>query len=221
MNKKKIQNGRQKYYSRKYLHTHRWNTYSKLISCVLEINPLRILEVGFGNRLVSDILEKMGFFVKVLDNDKSLNPDYCMDIRDKAILKLKREFDLIIASQVLEHIKYSEFLEVIRHFSCITKDLIITLPYTNSNSYFFSFNLDFLLAKRFRLKLKSAFKVFLKKTSEIPNKFHLWEIGIKNYSLRKITQDIKNNGWIIKKRFLNENNPYHYFFVLVSKNHLK
>ncbi len=214
-------NGSEKYYSRKYIHMHRWSTYSKLITCVLEENSSKILEVGFGNRLVSDILEKMGFFVKVLDNDKSLNPDYYMDVRDREILKLKNKFDLFIASQVLEHIKYSEFLEVIYNFSLIVKYLIITLPYTNLNSHLFSFNFSFPLIKGVRLGFKSVFKIFLKKPSYIPNKSHYWEIGIKNYSLHKIKKDIKRNGWIIKKNFINDNNPYHYFFILSSKNFME
>ena len=216
MKKSEIQGGKSHYFSKRYLHASRWTTYSLLIRCILEIEPSNILEIGVGNHLVADILKKIGYSVRTLDIDKSLNPDYNMDVRSAALLDLKNKFDLIIASQVLEHIEYSDFLKVVYNLSLITKKLILTLPYTSLNAKFYSFIIKFPLFKR-KMIFQWTRKFYFKKLPHISNSSHYWEIGEKNYPLRKIKKDIINNGWIIQKNFFNQNNPYHYFFILTSK----
>ena len=56
-------NGRKKYFTKRYLNVNRWTTYSEIIKWVLTINPKSILEIGIGNRLVYDILKKIGFLI--------------------------------------------------------------------------------------------------------------------------------------------------------------
>ncbi|KKK51420.1 hypothetical protein LCGC14_3115140 [marine sediment metagenome] len=226
MKNDELGNGRQRYFSKRYLTEKRWATYSELIKRVLELNPVRILEIGMGNHLVADILEKMGYYIKVLDYDKSLNPDYVLDVRDKKILDFKDQFDLIISSQTFEHIKYSEYLEVISNLSLITKNLIITLPYCNRHSYILSFSINFPYFKADYvnvnyINVRAGKKFYYKKSPPDYNRKHCWEIGTKGFPPRKIKKDIKKKGWIIKKSFFNQNNPYHYFFILISKNHFK
>ncbi|MFX0186794.1 MAG: class I SAM-dependent methyltransferase [Candidatus Hodarchaeota archaeon] len=223
MSRNKNLSSRNKYFIKRYFTSKRWTTYSELIRCILEINPLNILEIGPGNGLVSDILKKIGYNVKTLDIDESLCPDYNMDIRDMTFLNLKDEFDLVIASQIFEHIKYEEFLSVINRCSLFTKILIITLPHTNLNSYFFSIDVNFpLLHQR---NFKFGFKIYRKKVFhdlstwryDIDNR-HYWVIGKKGYPLKKIKKDIVKNGWLIQDNFFNLKNPKHYFFILRSKN---
>lgn len=213
--------GRNEYLRKSYLTIDRWTTYAELVKCVLRIKPFKIMEIGIGNRLVSDILEKIGFSIKVLDIDKSLQPDYVMDIRDDAILQFKNEFDLIIVSQVLEHIKYSEFLKVINNLNKITKKLILTLPYTNYNSYFLGIKINFHIKRHRSIQL--GYKFFQKKIhhrTDHPrytlDNVHHWEIGKEGFSIRKIRKDIRNSGWIIERNFYNHDNPIHYFFILRS-----
>ncbi len=206
-----IKSGRDRYFSKEYLHVNRWTTYAKLIKTVLEINPSNIVEIGIGNGLVSDILQKIGYSVEVIDNDETLKPDYICDIRNIDKLEFKNQVDLVIASQVMEHIEYTEFIKVIKGLNKITKYVILTLPYTNENAHLFSLNLKFIY------KLKFVKKLFFKRISKPPKKSHYWEIGIKNYPLRKVKRDIKNNGWRIFNSFLNEENPYHYFFIIIAK----
>lgn len=111
-----------------YLKVRRWDNYSKIIKCVLMIDPIKILEIGIGNRLVLDILKKIGYDIKGLDIDEKLNPDYIMDAKDEELLKFKNQFDLMISSQMLEHIKYQNCLKVMKNVSEITK-------YTSSISF--------------------------------------------------------------------------------------
>lgn len=210
---------RENYFSKSYLSVNRWSTYSLLIQCVLELDPKKILEIGPGNRLVADILKKFGYNIKVLDINASLNPDYKIDIRNNSLIDLKGQFDLIIASQVLEHIKYPEFLDVMYNISLITSNSIITLPYFNKNSYFFSFNVNFPYFNKRIINRKGGFKLIYKKLPHFYNEVHEWEIGTIGFPLRKIKNSLKANGWIIKKSFFNEYYPYHYFFILNSRNY--
>lgn len=222
MEKEKNQDrNKNKYFIKSYLNPKRWSSYSEIIRFVLEINPSKILEIGIGNGLIIYILKKMGYYTKGLDIDNSLNPDYIIDIREVNILNFKYIFDLIIASEVFEHIKYSEFLMALNNLSLISKYMILSLPYTNENAYKFFLDFDIPLSTKHSISLKLLFKLFLKKSSKALNKEHFWEIGIKSYNLRKVKRDIKKNGWIIIKSSLNRQNPYHYFIVLKSNNFTK
>ena len=211
-------NKQNKSISKNTLSLGRWNTYEKLIKCAIQIQPSNILEIGIRNRIVSDVLEKLGFHVKTLDIDKSFNPDFLVDIKGDDILKIKEKFDLIIASQVFEHLEYAEFLKVLHKISSVSQKLLITLPYMHENSLFFALSIRLPLLKRKKIKLSSAFKYYTRKLTHSRNPEHHWEIGLKGFPLRRIKKDIKKNGWLISRHFLNIDNPYHYFFILTSKN---
>ena len=71
--------------SKNYLKVRRWDTYSKIIRKVLEINPSKILEIGIGNQLVNNIIKLLHYEIKGLDVDESLNPDILMDVRNNEI----------------------------------------------------------------------------------------------------------------------------------------
>lgn len=216
LRKVSIQDGRKKYYTKRYINANRWTTYSEIIKLVLEIEPTNILEIGFGNRLVADILKKIGFSIKVMDNDKTLKPDLIMDVRDDSLLKFKNEFDLVIASQILEHIPYTDYLNVLKNISYISKSLIITLPYCSNHSLYISARLNIHLFGRYRLIINKGYKTYKKKLSNNHNPKHRWEIGTQGFPLRKIKKDIKKQGWEIFKNYFNNYYPYHYIFFLKS-----
>lgn len=204
-----------------YLRVNRWSTYAKIITAVLDIDPFKILDIGIGNRVVYDILKLLDYNVEGLDIDKELNPDYVMDVRSEELLKFKGKFDLVIASQMFEHIPYNDFLRVIKNLSEITKHLIITLPYCCKNDYPFLIKISFPFFNQGLVTRKYGKKFFLKKNPPDHNKIHCWEIGTKGFPLRKIKKDINKSGWIIRDRFFDHDNPYHYFFLLVSKKYYR
>jgi len=101
------------------------------ISYVLKINPKKILEIGPGDHHVTDFLFRKGYVIKTLDNDPQLFPDYCLDIREK--LQIDEKFDLILASEVLEHVKFKYLDVILKNFDEILEEdayLIISLPYS-------------------------------------------------------------------------------------------
>ncbi len=182
-----------------------------MIRCVLVINLSSILEIGPGNGLISDILKRIGYNIKTLDINESLNPYYNMDIRNMDFRDLKDEFNLIITSEIFEHIKYREFLKTLKDISLITNLLIITLPHTNLNSYFFLIDINFPLFRQknykfgFKINYKKVVHDFSRWRYDIDNR-HYRVMGKKGYSLKKTKRDIKKNGWLIQDSFFNLKN---------------
>lgn len=217
MSENKIQQDNKLYTKRNYMTVQRWSTYSRVISETMEINPKTILEIGPGNNIVTDTLRKMKYKVKTADFDKLVNPDYVIDIEKISELKKFGKFDLIIASQVMEHISYNSFKKVMRDLAEITNNLIITMPYTTKNSIFFSivFKIPF-----FKTKIISS-KIIYKKIKHEFNGLHYWEIGKIEYPFKKILGDILSSGWTVEKKYLNPEYSYHYIFSLKHKKHKK
>lgn len=204
------------YEKKSYLSISRWSTYSLVIEETLRLNPKKILEIGPGPGLVSSTLKRIGFSVATLDIDPNTKPDYRMSTTDiKENRDLLGTFDLIIASEVFEHIRYEDFVDTLKTLREISKNLIITLPDTNQNSLFFAFRLRLPIFNSVIGKLKVRFK-------KIKHRFdgqHYWEIGKKSFPLRRILDDMKRCGWTIQNTYTNIDNPYHRFFILKNRNY--
>jgi hypothetical protein len=198
-----------KYSDPGYLNLNRWSTYSLIVRQIIKLKPKKVLEIGPGNHMVSTILKKMDLEVKTLDFDSRLSPDYVCDIMDHEKFPMEK-FDCIIASQVFEHIGYFHYLEALKNLRNSTDYLLLTLPYTSKHSVFFHFSGQLPIIERFSFSWKFIFK-------KIDHQFdgqHYWEIGKKKFGMKRIRKDILDTGWQIAKRFINPQNPYHYFFIL-------
>ncbi|MFX1517141.1 MAG: class I SAM-dependent methyltransferase [Promethearchaeota archaeon] len=206
-----VQVDKNHYSPKKYVTIQRWSTHYRVVKEVLNIGPNSILEIGPGNGLVTCILKKIGFNVKTLDFDSDLEPDYVIDIANNSLGNLGETFDLVIASQVLEHIRYSSFLKVMKNLSKMTNQVLLTLPDTNRRSKFL-----FLITNKFYFARKI---VYFKRAKHIFEGQHYWEIGKKGYPLKRIKNDLMNCNWSIKKNYLNFENPYHRLLLLANKNH--
>lgn len=107
---------------------YRFEHYYLQISYILELNPKTILEVGPGDNTVTDFLRRKGFLVKTFDNDPSLKPDYLGDVRR---LNIEKSFDLVLASEILEHMDFKYFEPTVKKIRQHAKNYaIISLPYT-------------------------------------------------------------------------------------------
>ncbi|MHA2243709.1 MAG: class I SAM-dependent methyltransferase [Candidatus Hodarchaeales archaeon] len=196
------------YSPEKYLTIKRWITHSNIVKEVLERNPRTILEIGPGNGLITSILKKIGFNVKTLDFEKDLKPDYLLDIASNSLGSLGESFDLIIASQVLEHIRYESFLKVMNNLNKITSQVLLTLPDTNRRSKFIYF-----LSNKVNLSKKI---LYYKRAEHTFDGQHYWEIGKKGFSFNKIRKDLRKTNWYIKKNYLIPENPYHRLLFLTK-----
>lgn len=203
------------YFSGDYLTPKRWSSYCQIINQVLLMKPRSILEIGPGNGVVAATLRQMDFSVKTLDFDDKLNPDYVADVSGDNLPDILGgdKFDLIIAAQVFEHIRYEDFLKAVGNLAGIADRAIVSLPHTTDNSFLVSFGLKIPLFKKFSF----VKKIIYKKKAHQFNGQHYWEIGKSGYSLNKVRRDILRSGWKIEKEFLNPENSYHYFFILCSQ----
>ncbi len=134
MNNKKFktQVTREHYYQG-YDSLERFISYFYQIKSVIDLKPSNVLEVGIGNKTVSDYLKRSGYQVTTCDFAKDLEPDVVADVR---MLPFKDDkFDVILAAEVLEHIPFDEVAKALSELRRVSKKyLIVSIP--SYGSYF-------------------------------------------------------------------------------------
>lgn len=204
--------GKDNYY--KTISYQRWNSYFWQIFFISKLQPKSILEIGAGDKIVSDVVKKLGYDIKTCDISATLNPDCVADIR---FLPFEKEsFDMVVCFQVLEHIEYGYFIDVLKSLHDITKKyIIISLPQIRKY-----FSLKYHLPWMQKKKNIKIFKDFPRYPSPLKpsSRGHLWEIGMKEFPLCKIIRDIEHSGFDILINKSTPENIYHRFFVLEKTN---
>lgn len=196
-----------KHYFKRYDSLKRFVSYFYQINSVIQTNPETILEIGIGNKTVSNYLKNIGFQITTCDFDKSLQPDIVADIRN---LPFKADsFDTILACQVLEHIPFDSVEKALSELKRISKkNVIISIPYARA----YIENILKIILPFFERQLHFSVKIpWLSKT--ISNNEHYWEMGAKNYPKKKIKKLIKKH-FKIRKEFQPILNSNRYFFIL-------
>lgn len=195
----------------------RWFSYWYQIKEVHACKDVKtILEIGPGNNIVSNILKNMGYDVKTADNDPIIPSDYTLDIRDISDT-IKTQFDLIMCCQILEHIPFQDIPNVLRNLRKLSrKYLLITLPYTSIGTFKPYINIK-LLPFLQPIRWIKFFDLFPKEHKLNRSGGHYWEIGKKDYPIRRIIHTLSESGWIIKKHEPIFENPYHYLFMCERK----
>ena len=188
----------------KYDYKDRWISYWHQIDEVLKLNPKTVLEIGIGNKTVSDYFKKQGLEVKTLDINKNLNPDFVADVLNMPLDN--NSFDAILCAEILEHLPFDNFEKALLELKRVSrKYLVLSLPHFGPPIKF-SFKIPFIK------EIKIAFKITFPKKHEFHGE-HYWEIGKKNYSSGKIRKIIKKH-FRIEKEFIPFENQYHHFYIL-------
>ena len=194
-----------------YVDLPRWVSYFHQIMLVSKIssntkkNKLKILEIGVGNKIVATMLEMQNHEVKTLDIDEKLGPDF-VDTLPELNKVGNHSFDVILCSQVLEHIKYEDAIVGIENMLKITDFLIVSVP---NRVLHFSLLLKISKLKTIRYLLQSSFPA-------VSFKFdgqHYWELGAKGSEFNKFRNDISKKGLILEE-FTPVENTYHHFFLI-------
>ena len=180
---------------------------------ILKTKPKRVLEIGVGNKTLSNYLREQGIDVSTCDFDESLHPDYIADIRELPFTK--PEFDCVVAFEILEHIPFDDFEKSIAGIARSSREYaVISVPYS---SVYLEFLLRFpfiqRIIKRPFLRIFVSFPFFSKK---FQTEEHCWELGRKGYPRRKLRK-ILRNYFVIEKEFRPPVSPHHYFFILKKK----
>jgi len=181
---------------------------------IKDLKKKNILEIGIGNKFLTNYLKSNDFQITTCDLDQNLNPDYVADIR-----KLPFEnnsFDLVVAFEVLEHLPFTDFEIALQEMRKTSREyVVISLPYS---SIFFSLTAIFPLIRT--IFKKRYFNFFLKIPQFFrPNQYdgqHYWEMGHRGTSKNKIKIILKKY-FEIEKEFQPFLNFYHYFFILKIK----
>lgn len=193
------------YFTVDYNDKRRWASYWHQIKEILDFNPKKVLIIGKGNGLVSEYLKLAGIKIVVLDIDETLKPDVIA-----SVLKMPfsdKEFDVVLCAEVLEHLPYNEFNKALSEIKRVAKiGAVISLPHFGPAIRFF-LKIPFLPELKFILKLPYPIKHQFKGE-------HNWEIGKRDYPLRRIRNDIKKSGFTIENDYIVFENPLHHFFVL-------
>ena len=104
--------------------------YHQQIVLVLRLRPTRVLEIGPGDHAVTDMLRRKGIEVETFDSDPHLHPTHLGDVRDGLP---KGPFDVVLASEVFEHMPLSDLPAVLRTVAAVLAAdgrLVMSVPYS-------------------------------------------------------------------------------------------
>lgn len=195
------------YFNIEYDTKSRWISYWYQINEVINLKPKSVLEIGVGNKTVSDYLTKIGIKVRTCDFDKSLKPDVVADVLNMPFKK--DSFDVVLCAEVLEHLPFKNFSRALSNIHKVSnKYAIITLPnFSITNLYFGIKVIPYIPKKEFLIRIRYPVK----------HKFlgeHFWEIGKKGFPVSLIKEFIQKSGFQIKQNYSPIEDPRHNFFIL-------
>lgn len=194
-----------------YIPKRRWISYWYQIKEVLETNEKKVLEVGVGNKTVSNFLSKVGLDVTTFDYDESLDPDVVGDVTNLSNYFKPNSFGVILCAEVLEHLPFEYFDKVLKELNFVSaKYVVLSLPYAG-------------IILPFRIKLPALKEINFNLRIPIfwkEHKFdgqHYWVIGTRGYKYGKIKKTLQDY-FFIKKTYCPPEHPNHHFFILRTKN---
>lgn len=156
----------------------------------------RILEIGIGTGLLSDMLKKRGWKMKTLDIDEHKEPDYCVNALDFDYKV--HHIDTVLAFEIFEHIPFETFKKVIRKISdSDVKAVYFSLPWNEVKAFGMSVKLP---------KFKEFSRSIWLSRNNITTHAHFWELSKKDRQLKEkqlvsfeqIKKIIEQAGFILK-----------------------
>ena len=145
-----------------------WFVLFHIFKDAIAIKPRSILEIGVGNGVLEGLLRNRADKYVTLDINDNLRPDFVGDLRDNDS-SLVNMYDLVVCTQVLEHIDFEDVPKCLRNMHSYLKKggrLMITLPH--QKLYFMW------LIPTNKPHVITMPRMFLKRTMDI---HHKWEIG--------------------------------------------
>lgn len=191
-----------------YMSLAHWGSYWKQLDLVLRCKPRRVLVVGIGDGVVPRYLVDQGVAVDTLDLDPNLRPTIVGDVRTLSSSSCER-YDVVLCCQVLEHMPFEDFEAALHNLLCVTKTLIVSLPY----SHVLVGRLEVRLPIFGRAKLSITVPKFWQKWRFDGQ--HYWELGTRGFGVGHF------RSWLGKRCHIQGecstfSNPYHRFYVLTA-----
>lgn len=184
------------YYSEKRI-VHQWFQVKLLENLPVQ----RIMEIGPAYGVPTALLANAGYEVTTLDfMERKLLGASSHIIADlwKADPKVYSNQDCILCCEVLEHFPFNKSCDLLSTFyKSNVPYLILSVPYNapqlNLNLYINRYTIKKNTAFKFRNSLRE-FEVEPPIDGQLG---HQWEIGFKNYPLKKLKDAVKKTGWDI------------------------
>lgn len=148
-------------------------------------NCRRVLIVGPGQGFQTDVLKWRGFDVTTIDIDDTFNPDVIGSVHEMAMFG-DFQFDVAIASHVLEHLAVPHLDAALRELSRVGRHALVYLP---------------VAGRHFQARLQPGFKgIDLSVVIDLFNYFHrptglqarycqrqhYWEVGMRGFRVRDV-----------------------------------
>lgn len=174
-------------------------------------NVNSILIIGPGQGLDTEILKWKGYEVTTLDIDDAFSPDIIGSVHDLNMFK-NTQFDVVIASHVLEHLAVAYLDKSLEELSRVAKYAIVYLPVHGRH-----------FQGRLKMDIKGIdlscivdlFNYFHKPDGVTPRYCqgqHFWEIGMKGFGVKdlksrfsqyfEVINDYRNKDWLPSYNFV-------------------
>jgi ubiquinone/menaquinone biosynthesis C-methylase UbiE len=181
-----------------------WHQISEILSVCREGD--RVLEIGIGSGLVHWYLKNCGLCVTTLDIDGGLRPEVCGTVEQLPFQD--HCFDLVAASEVLEHIPYQRAMACLMEFHRVARQHALLSVPDHTRVFRFMATIPKLGVVRFGVEVPVA-------VARNPRgEEHEWEIGIDRYSAKQLRRDIRAIGFDIAKNYRPFEHPSHRFLLL-------
>lgn len=193
-----------------YITTRRWMSYYYQIKEILQSKKHdSVLIIGKGDGVVPAVVKQLceESQVDTFDFDAELKPTYVGDIRELNNI-VKRKYDIVVCCQVLEHLEWQYFTDIIRQIREITAErAILSLP-VHKFAVSITVDLPKFHHKTLKIVIPRVWKKSIKWNGE-----HYWEVGIKGHTRKNILA-ILNKQFVIKRHYYVPENTYHWFVIM-------
>ena len=195
------------YYDIDYDTKQRFCSYWHQIHEILLRKQNEVLEIGVGNRFVSNYLRERGINIVTLDIDKELKPDVVGSVLD--IPFRDNSFQIVACYELLEHLPYEYVAKALSEISRVSKQyVILSLPDVNR-----VYRIYIYIPKIGEIKRLLPLPRIRKPIHKFDGQ-HYWEIGKAGYSLKRVVGDMQKEGLQLEKTYRVFEHPYHRFFIL-------
>jgi len=192
------------------------NAYYQIRDC-LAYGPCSVLIVGVGHGLEKSLLaEKYGIAVTTLDIDPGFDPDFVGSVHDMDMFA-EQQFDVVIASHVLEHLPFSLFDQALGELTRVARHAIVYLPFGGRHNEIKLVTVQRVkeLCLRFSLPPIRNWRI----TGEEPvlqGGHHFWEIGYRGFGLKRV-QGVMEKHFVVDRTYRNPEWLYSQNFLLTSR----